>query len=248
MKIRHRPLLCLALAALLPALATAQAIPADQPYGTARDLFKMTVDTPPDADTLARGQAIALQGAGDVQSCVTCHSVDGQGDGSGSFPRLTGQPAWYLDKQLDDYASDARPDDLMTPVAQSLSEDDRAAVSAYYASLAAPLRVARGQVSVQDIQKGAAIARAGSPDKGLPACTNCHGPDGTGNPPSVPYLAGQYANYMVLQLDRWKRGQRDNDVGGMMSAIARKMTAEDMRAISEYYERVANPLTTKDPQ
>ena len=48
--------------------------------------------------------------------------------------------------------------------------------------------------------------------------------------------------------DRWKRGQRDNDVGGMMSAIARKMTAEDMRAISEYYERVANPLTTKDPQ
>ena len=96
MKIRHRPLLCLALAALLPALATAQAIPADQPYGTARDLFNMTVDTPPDADTLARGQAIALQGAGDVQSCVTCHSVDGQGDGSGSFPRLTGQPAWYL--------------------------------------------------------------------------------------------------------------------------------------------------------
>ena len=64
----------------------------------------------------------------------------------------------------------------------------------------------------------------------------------------MPYLAGQYANYMVLQLDRWKRGQRDNDVGGMMSAIARKMTAEDMRAISEYYERVANPLTTKDPQ
>ena len=143
MNIPHRPLLCLALAALLPALATAQAIPADQPYDTARDLFNMTVDTPPDADTLARGQAIALQGAGDVQSCVTCHSVDGQGDGSGSFPRLTGQPAWYLDKQLDDYASDARPDDLMTPVAQSLSEDDRAAVSAYYASLAAPLRVAR---------------------------------------------------------------------------------------------------------
>ena len=62
MNIPHRPLLCLALAALLPALATAQAIPADQPYDTARDLFNMTVDTPPDADTLARGQAIALQG------------------------------------------------------------------------------------------------------------------------------------------------------------------------------------------
>lgn len=56
MKIRHRPLLCLALAALLPALATAQAISADQPYGTARDQFNMTVDTPPDADTLARGR------------------------------------------------------------------------------------------------------------------------------------------------------------------------------------------------
>jgi cytochrome c553 len=248
MNTRHRLLICFALAAFLPGHVTGQAIPVDQSYDTARDLFNMTVDNPPDPAMLARGQAIATHGAGDVQSCITCHSVGGQGDGSGSFPRLTGQPAWYLDKQLDDYTSGARPDDLMTTVAQSLSEDDRAAVSAYYASLAAPLRVARGQLPVNEIQKGAAIARAGSPEKGLPACTNCHGPDGTGNPPSVPYLAGQYANYMVLQLDRWRRGKRGNDFGGMMSAIARKMTPEDMRAISEYYERVANPLTTKDPE
>ena len=44
MNIPHRPLLCLALAAFLPALATAQAIPADQPYDTARDQFNMTVE------------------------------------------------------------------------------------------------------------------------------------------------------------------------------------------------------------
>jgi cytochrome c553 len=26
-------------------------------------------------------------------------------------------------------------------------------------------------------------------------CNNCHGPDGAGIPPAIPYLAGQYAQY-----------------------------------------------------
>jgi len=70
---------------------------------------------------------------------------------------------------------------------------------------------------------------------------NCHGPSGTGNPPTVPYIAGQYASYMTHQLDLWKRGIRENDALGVMSSIASKMTEEDMRAVSEYYARVRPP-------
>ena len=67
------------------------------------------------------------------------------------------------------------------------------------------------------------------------------GAEGAGLPPSVPYLAGQYAGYMELQLQLWKAGIRDNDSMNVMSTIARKMDEEDMRAVSEYYARVRPP-------
>jgi hypothetical protein len=50
-------------------------------------------------------------------------------------PRLAGQARVYLHKQLDDFASGARLSDWMAPVARALSDEQRDAVAAYYASL-----------------------------------------------------------------------------------------------------------------
>jgi len=91
---------------------------------------------------------------------------------------------------------------------------------------------------VQTLQWGGQLGAVGSAERGIPACVNCHGPQGSGNPPSVPYLAGQYANYMTHQLQLWQDGVRNNDAMNVMSTIADAMTAEDMRAVSEYYARV----------
>jgi cytochrome c553 len=93
-------------------------------------------------------------------------------------------------------------------------------------------------VDAATLQWGGQLGAVGSAERGIPACVNCHGPSGSGNAPSVPYLAGQYANYMAHQLQLWKDGVRDNDTNNMMSSIANKMTDEDMRAVSEYYARV----------
>ena len=69
---------------------------------------------------LERGRAVAM-GAGTTTSsrsaCHTCHGMHGAGDSSGAFPRLSGQAAWYLYKQLKDYASGERQNDVMSPVA-----------------------------------------------------------------------------------------------------------------------------------
>jgi len=213
-----------------------------------RVLFNATIETTrPDDDLLELGRLVAMGGAengGSGMACITCHGGSGEGDGSGTFPRLAGLPGWYSYKQLNDYASGSRPNNIMTGIAQRLSEHEREAVSAYYAVVNAPVIGPVGPADQGLMQWGGQLAAVGNAEKGIPACVNCHGPSGTGNPPSVPYLAGQYANYMTYQLELWKEGVRDNDAMNVMSTIARKMSSEDMQAVSEYYYRVYNPLTT----
>ncbi|SFQ97084.1 Cytochrome c553 [Poseidonocella sedimentorum] len=208
-------------------------------------LFNATIKDAPDDDMIELGRLVAMGGAengGSGMACITCHGVEGHGDGSGAFPRLDGQAGWYLYKQLNDYASGARPNRVMSGIAERLTEPEREAVSAYYAALpAGTFDTARGRIDGTLLQWGGQLAAVGSAEKGIPACVNCHGPQGTGLPPSVPYLAGQYAGYMELQLTLWQDGVRDNDAMNVMEAIARKMSEEDIRAVSEYYARVANP-------
>ncbi|GEM_PF-290961 len=207
-------------------------------------LFGVEIESDVTDDLLELGRLVAMGGAeagGSGMACVSCHGAEGRGDGSGAFPRIAGQPGWYLYKQLTDYASGARPNRVMSGIAQRLTETEMEAVSAYYAAIDAPFRPVLGTVDAQTLQWGGQLGAAGSAELGIPACVNCHGPQGTGNPPSVPYLAGQYANYMTHQLQLWKDGTRDNDAMNVMSAIASKMTEEDMRAVSEYYARVRPP-------
>jgi len=215
-----------------------------------RTLFNATLGVQEEDDELFElGRLVAMGGAengGSGMACITCHGGKGQGDGAGAFPRLAGLPGWYSYKQLNDYASGDRPNEVMSGIAQRLTDREREAVAAYYAAVEAPVVGPMPPADQELLQWGGQLAAVGNAEKGIPACVNCHGPQGTGNPPSVPYLAGQYANYMVYQLELWKEGVRDNDAMDVMSAIASKMTSEDMRAVSEYYYRVHNPLTTSD--
>jgi cytochrome c553 len=209
-----------------------------------RVMFNARIETEVDDDLLELGRLVAMGGSqegGSGMACITCHGAEGQGDGSGAFPRLAGQPGWYMYKQLVDYAAGSRPNDVMSPIAMRLTEHEMEAVSAYYATIDAPYRPPLGDVDARLMQWGGQLGAVGSAERGIPACVNCHGPSGTGNPPSVPYLAGQYANYMTYQLELWRDGVRDNDAMNVMSAIASKMTDEDMRAVSEYYARVRPP-------
>ncbi|MDD9718996.1 c-type cytochrome [Dinoroseobacter sp. PD6] len=206
-----------------------------------RVLFNVEVQREVTDDLLELGRLVAMGGAeagGSGMACIACHGAEGMGDGSGAFPRIAGQSGWYLYKQLIDYASGARPNKVMSGVAQRLTEREMEAVSAYYAAIDAPFRPVIGDIEPELLQWGGQLGAVGSAERGIPACVNCHGPSGMGNPPSVPYLAGQYANYMTHQLELWAEGVRDNDAMNVMSSIAEKMSSEDMRAVSEYYARV----------
>lgn len=188
----------------------------------------------PAAADLDAGRAVVVGGT-EATACFQCHGLDGVGDAAGAFPRLTGQAAFYMYKQLIDYASGARPDDIMGPIARAMTEPQMADVAFYYSLVNAP-RAERPEVDLEVLARGREIARDGIEDADIEACNLCHGRNGTGDPPLFPYLAGQYAPYTELQLLLWKQGVRRNDPLDVMADIASAMSEEDIRAVALYYE------------
>jgi cytochrome c553 len=185
------------------------------------------------------GSVIVAQGTPmGAPPCAQCHAFNGVSDASGAFPRLAGQSAFYLAGQLRDFASGMRASAIMSPVAKALSPDDIADVTAYFAAMEAPfLPLKPGDPAL--VKRGEELAKAGGPE-GL-HCDNCHGPGGSGEPPVVPYLSGQYAHYIVFTLQMWQEGFRKNSPDAM-AAIAKKLDEKDILAVAAYYQQVSSPL------
>jgi cytochrome c553 len=184
-----------------------------------------------------RGAVIAAQGTRTgAPACAQCHAFNGVSDASGAFPRITGQSAYYLAQQLRDFTSGVRVNAIMSPIAKALSPGDIADVAAYYAAASAPfLPLAHPDPTF--VKRGEELAKVGSAARGIQACDNCHGPGGAGQPPAIPYLAGQYASYIALELRMWQRGFRKNSPDAM-GVVAKKLTDDEIAAVAAYYQQV----------
>ena len=194
-----------------------------------------------------RGAVIAAQGtAAGAPACAQCHAFNGASDGSGAFPRIAGQSLYYLSKQMRDFTSDVRVNAVMSPIAKALTPDDIADVAAYYAGVNAPFLPLRNSDPAL-IKSGKELAKVGNASNGIQACDNCHGPSGAGEPPAIPYLAGQYATYIVFELRMWQRGFRKSSPESM-AEVARQLNDQEIAAVAAYYEQVQGSakLTTSD--
>ena len=83
------------------------------------------------ANAQAAGDAAA--GKTKAAACAACHGVDGNSTNP-EWPKLAGQHAKYLEKQIKAFKSGARKDPLMSPMVANLSDEDIADLAAYYAS------------------------------------------------------------------------------------------------------------------
>jgi len=184
-----------------------------------------------------RGAVIAAQGTlNGAPACAQCHAFNGVSDGSGAFPRIAGQSAYYLAKQLGDFTSGIRVNAIMTPIAGALTADDIADVAAYYAGIEAPFLPLQRPDSAL-ITQGEELAKVGSAANRIQACDNCHGISGAGEPPAIPYLAGQYASYIALEWRMWRRGFRKSSPGAM-ACLAENLNDKEIAAAAAYYEQV----------
>lgn len=178
----------------------------------------------------AQGDAAAGQNKAAV--CFGCHGADGNGNAP-TFPKLAGQSANYLAKQLQDIKGGVRQSPMMMGFAAGLAEQDMQDLAAFFSGL----EVKAGQTDPAKAELGKKIYNSGIADKGVAACAACHGPAGEGNDlAGFPSLKGQYAAYVDGQLKAFSSAARANDPNGMMRDVAKKLSDAEMAAVASYLE------------
>jgi cytochrome c553 len=177
--------------------------------------------------------------------CMGCHGEDGNSVSS-DFPKLSGQWADYIQKQVREFQNGARYNEVMTDVAMSVDNfHDLFDISAYFAS-----QKQMGGTPVEDeaeqklYLEGDQLFNYGNKRTGAFRCVKCHGEHGGGQPLNnnlFPVLRGQHKQYLIRQLTDFKHEVRENDRSGMMLRITTHLTPHDIEALATYLSRVPAP-------
>ncbi len=170
-------------------------------------------------------------GEAKAASCAACHGPKGN-SATPAWPKLAGQGAVYVYEQLQQFKEGHRTNAVMAPMAAPLSDQDMQDLAVYFAAQPA----SPGVASEDAVAIAEPIYRAGIADRGVPACSGCHGPTGAGNPAAAyPRLGGQHAEYAQAQLKAYRAGERKAGAKGlMMSQVAAELTDEEIAALATY--------------
>lgn len=178
-----------------------------------------------------------------IAMCIGCHGIVGY---QASFPevykvpKISGQGAKYIASALSAYKKGERKHPTMRGIADSLSEQDIADVSAYYE--------AHGKV------EGAALPdKASEPKANVAAlltkgaCASCHG-ENFAKPidPSYPKLAGQNADYLFVALKSYKADVASTwgRSNGVMGGVAKQFSNAELKELANYMAAQKGDLKT----
>ncbi|MBC7598016.1 MAG: cytochrome c4 [Polaromonas sp.] len=184
----------------------------------------------------------AKAGAAKNAMCIGCHGIKGY---QASFPEvykvpmISGQSEKYIASALNAYKKGERKHPTMRGVAEALSDQDIADLSAYY--------------SVHGLNQTAAPAErtAKTPSPAVAAllakanCASCHGAD-YNKPidPSYPKLGGQHADYLFVALKSYKV-ENNPKVGrgnAIMATMAKQYTNAELKQLANYLASVEGDL------
>jgi cytochrome c553 len=191
------------------------------------------------ADPFTGGSAEA--GAAKAASCVACHGPAGN-SGSPDFPKLAGQSSVFTYRSLQALKSGHRQAPVMNPMAAPLSDQDMKDLAAYFAAQ----KGQPGVASPDAVKVAQPIYRAGDAQRGLPACSACHGPQGHGNAAAgYPRIGGQHAKYAAAMLRKYRMAgapatgaqsgmPMDQPQTTVMAAVAAKLTDAEIDALASY--------------
>jgi cytochrome c553 len=182
------------------------------------------------APVSAAGYTAAVTKA--INLCSTCHGPYGVSV-SPEFPNLAGQRAGYLAAQLVAFQEHARAEkaahDFMWGIAALLDSETIGGLAKYY-SEQKPAAARLGNTEL--VAKGKVLFDKGAPDRGILACSTCHGADAQGAF-DFPRLAGQNATYVVRQLEAIQSAARAAPV---MHGIVQNLSTEDMVSVAEFVQ------------
>ncbi len=160
--------------------------------------------------------------------CTACHGTDGNSVVP-SYPKLAGQSANYLAKQLADFKSGVRKNAVMAPMAAGLSDTDMQDLAAFFAIQ----KTTAGTTEASSV--GHKLYFGGDAARGITACVACHGVKGKGmSQAAFPSIAGQNQDYLKAQLMSFRSGERSNDNNSIMRNIAIKLSDADVNELTQY--------------
>jgi cytochrome c553 len=205
--------------------------------------FALTVSTLSSLSFAQDVKGDANAGEKKIAMCIGCHGIVGY---QASFPevykvpKISGQGEKYISTALNAYKKGERKHPTMRGIAASLTDQDIADISAYYAN--------HGKV------QGATLPDKATEPKGdvaalltKGACTSCHG-ENFAKPidPSYPKIAGQNADYLYVALKSykvegaatWGRGN------GVMGGVAKQFSLAELKELANYVSSQQGDLKT----
>ncbi len=185
----------------------------------------------------------ANAGATKIAMCIGCHGIVGY---QASFPevykvpKISGQGEKYITTALNAYKKGERKHPTMRGIADSLTDQDMADISAYYANHGKVEGATLPDKATEPKEKVAALLTKG-------ACASCHGAN-FAKPidPSYPKIAGQHADYLYVALKSYKtEGSatwgRSN---GVMGGVAKQFSNAELKELANYVATQQGDLKT----
>ena len=177
-----------------------------------------------------------------VEACAPCHGAQGRGTSNEYFPRLAGKPAGYLQNQLLAFREGRRRYAPMNYLLEYLDESYLREMAGWYAAQRPPSQpVSLPAASPDILGRGRSIIMNGVPERGVPACSLCHGPALVGMEPGIPGLLGLKPTYITAQLGAWRYGTRTALAPDCMQQVASSLTEADVTAVAAYLSSLPAP-------
>ncbi len=180
-------------------------------------------------------------------TCAICHGAEGSGRESGAFPKIAGQKSDYLAASLQAYRNGNRESGAMEPVAARLSDAEIDELAQYYSALSGDHALrseASGNYTANGITESLTDARLvqarsiveqGNPSRRVPSCADCHLPGGRQVNSFYPYLQGQHAEYLELQLILFQQRHRGGtEYSHLMHSVVDGLSPEQIGDLARY--------------
>lgn len=184
----------------------------------------------------AAADGIGNESARVWETCGLCHGLDGN-SAMAKFPKLAGQVAPYIEKQLHDFRSGARNNDggQMAAIVTEFTEEQIAEAARYFARLQRKAR--KGDSVSKPSARAELLFAKGDATANIAACAGCHAaPPGSLASGAIagPRLRGQHEEYLAKQLRDFRSGERRNDATGVMQAVAAALSPADIDELAAY--------------
>ncbi|MFT3805225.1 MAG: cytochrome c4 [Burkholderiaceae bacterium] len=170
-----------------------------------------------------------------MQACVVCHGKEGRATNAGYFPRIAGKPAGYLFNQLKNFRDERRHNLVMNHLMRHMTDAYLHEIAEYFANLDLPYPPAQAHgLSASQRSMAEDLVLNGVPERQIPACVSCHGANMAGRLPAMPGLLTLPADYLLAQFGAWRADQRKAAAPDCMAQIARRLTPDEIGAVSRW--------------